>query len=260
MAENTIIFCNCGARQESSVWMGAEEKLRQFENINLTILSDLCGFCALDPEKLKELISNSEKVLIIGCHPRSLRLLLGQAGIGSSEKIRFFDLLENSDETLSEILSGYITPGPVSVPNPQMVHDPSWPAWYPVIDPDRCNKCGQCADFCLFGVYRKTAEKVEVVNPKGCKNNCPACARICPQVAIVFPKYVPGGPISGSDSFNESAEMQRLQQDTDAILGSDIYLALEQRKMKRRKIFRADAMQQAIRERDAALGNPSPEK
>jgi NAD-dependent dihydropyrimidine dehydrogenase PreA subunit len=136
--------------------------------------------------------------------------------------------------------------------------NPSWPSWYPVIDYARCNNCGQCAEFCLFGVYEKSDGKVAVVNPKSCKNNCPACARICPQVAIVFPKYAQGGVIGGSESFDEVAEMQRLQQDTDTILGNDIYQALESRKMKRRLIIRGDAMERAIRERDEALGHNPP--
>ena len=122
-----------------------------------------------------------------------------------------------------------------------------------MIDPSRCNQCGQCADFCLFGVYRKSAEGVEVVNPGNCKNNCPACARICPGVAIVFPKYAGGGAIGGSDRVDEKSKTDRLRQDTDAILGDDIYKALEQRKMKRRSIIREDSLQKANKERDEAL-------
>ena len=135
------------------------------------------------------------------------------------------------------------------------VSDPEWPSWYPVIDYDRCTSCGQCADFCLFGVYEKQDGKVIVVNPKGCKNNCPACARICPHTAIIFPKYKMGGAISGSDSIDEAAELQRQQQDLKSILGSDIYKALEQRKAKRQSIIREEAMKKALEERDNAKNN-----
>ena len=31
--------------------------------------------------------------------------------------------------------------------------------------------------------------RVEVRKPAGCKTNCPACARMCPHQAIIFPKY-----------------------------------------------------------------------
>jgi ferredoxin len=30
---------------------------------------------------------------------------------------------------------------------------------------------------------------VKVVHPSSCKNNCPACSRICSEKAIIFPKY-----------------------------------------------------------------------
>jgi ferredoxin len=94
-----------------------------------------------------------------------------------------------------------------------------------------------------------------VVNPSGCKNNCPACARICPETAIVFPKYKQGGAISGSDSIDEAAEQQRQGQDLKTILGGDIYKALEQRKAKRQSILKADAMQKALDEREKAKKN-----
>jgi ferredoxin len=32
-----------------------------------------------------------------------------------------------------------------------------------------------------------------------CKIGCPACSRVCPEGAILFPRYVDGGPISGTD-------------------------------------------------------------
>ena len=54
---------------------------------------------------------------------------------------------------------------------------------------------------------------------------------------FVFPKYSGEGAIGGSDSIDERFEMQRLQQDTENILGDDIYKALEQRKLKRRMIW-----------------------
>ena len=31
--------------------------------------------------------------------------------------------------------------------------------------------------------------EIQVANPAGCKTNCPACARVCPHRAIIFPKH-----------------------------------------------------------------------
>jgi|YNPMSStandDraft_2_1061718.scaffolds.fasta_scaffold10481_3 hypothetical protein len=62
--------------------------------------------------------------------------------------------------------------------------------WYPVIDYSRCTNCLECLDFCLFGVYGVDAwERILVENPDQCKKGCPACSRVCPQQAIMFPEY-----------------------------------------------------------------------
>jgi Pyruvate/2-oxoacid:ferredoxin oxidoreductase delta subunit len=77
--------------------------------------------------------------------------------------------------------------------------------WYPVIDYSRCTNCLECLDFCLFGVYGVDgAEKIAVENQDNCKRGCPACSRVCPEHAIMFPDYktpaiagAPVGAISG---------------------------------------------------------------
>ena len=73
------------------------------------------------------------------------------------------------------------------------------PRWYPVLDKTRCVECGHCQQFCLFGVYERTPEgTVRVARPDQCKPGCPACARICPQSAIIFPLYAKDPAISGA--------------------------------------------------------------
>ena len=59
--------------------------------------------------------------------------------------------------------------------------------WYPVIDRSRCTSCRHCLQFCLFGVYEMRDRRVVAVRPDACKDGCPACARVCPQGAIIFP-------------------------------------------------------------------------
>ncbi len=71
--------------------------------------------------------------------------------------------------------------------------------WHPVVDKSLCDNCGQCLQFCLFGVYaRDEAQKVIAGNPDACKMGCPACSRICPKGAIMFPLYVQDPAISGA--------------------------------------------------------------
>ena len=64
------------------------------------------------------------------------------------------------------------------------------PRWYPIIDYDRCENCLECLNFCLFGVFGLDAsEAVLVEQPDACRPGCPACARVCPSGAIMFPEH-----------------------------------------------------------------------
>ncbi len=62
--------------------------------------------------------------------------------------------------------------------------------WYPVIDYNRCTNCMECIDFCLFGVYGvDKLDRILVENQDSCKKGCPACSRVCPENAIMFPDH-----------------------------------------------------------------------
>ena len=74
--------------------------------------------------------------------------------------------------------------------------------WYPVIDYSRCTNCMECIDFCLFGVYG--VDKIETIlveQPDNCRKGCPACSRVCPENAIIFPQHKTPS-IAGSDLAN----------------------------------------------------------
>jgi NAD-dependent dihydropyrimidine dehydrogenase PreA subunit len=111
----------------------------------------------------------------------------------------------------------------------------TWPPWFPIVDYDRCAGCRQCLDFCLFGVYALTAEgRVAVVNPENCKNLCPACARACPEVAIVFPKYT-AGPLSGGEGSDiGEAAREGPKADLSSLVKLDVYSLLRERRHKAR--------------------------
>jgi len=62
--------------------------------------------------------------------------------------------------------------------------------WYPVIDYQECRNCLECVNFCLFGVYTIGENQTPLVEqPDQCRDGCPACARVCPAGAILFPEY-----------------------------------------------------------------------
>jgi Pyruvate/2-oxoacid:ferredoxin oxidoreductase delta subunit len=117
-----------------------------------------------------------------------------------------------------------------------------WKPWFPVIDFSRCTNCMQCLTFCLFDVYGVSKDKkIEVRNPTNCKTDCPACSRVCPEVAILFPKYKMG-PINGDEVREADLHREKMKVDISALLGGDIYAALRQRS--------TDAKARFSRERD----------
>jgi NAD-dependent dihydropyrimidine dehydrogenase PreA subunit len=257
-----IVFCNCGGERINQERLQDIEKNLINSNIDLIKISDLCGASVMNKEKLKSVFSGNDEYLIVGCHSRALKLLLQKASIEleyySCKFINFFE--SDNEEIFREIFlfrNGHDRSQ--NAYSEEILNSSDWSPWFPVIDYTRCSACGQCADFCLFGVYGKTEEKISVINPQECKNNCPACARICPQTAIIFPKYKPGGAIGGSDFIDEISEQKRQAEDINSILNGDIYSALEKRRKKRRSIIIDEAMKKAIEERQNALNNQNHE-
>lgn len=92
-------------------------------------------------------------------------------------------------------------PKPAAIPDAQaLAAAPAARRWYPVIDYSRCTNCMQCLDFCLFGVYGvDSGERIMVESQDNCKKGCPACSRVCPEQAIMFPEYktpaIAGAPV-----------------------------------------------------------------
>jgi len=107
--------------------------------------------------------------------------------------------------------------------------------WYPVIDYTRCTNCMECIDFCLFGVYGvDQLDRILVENQDSCKKGCPACSRVCPEHAIMFPDYktpaIAGAPVGA---------ITGLKIDLTKLFGGDV----------------KDALSQAVDERDRELVN-----
>ncbi len=129
-----------------------------------------------------------------------------------------------------------------------------WKPWFPVIDYDRCTNCMQCLSFCLFGVYGVDEEKrIQVQNNDNCKTNCPACSRVCPEAAIMFPKYK-AGPINGDEVSDADLNREKMKIDISALLGGDIYSMLRTRSDRAKSRFSKERdSDKALAERQKCL-------
>lgn len=120
---------------------------------------------------LADVLSRCADGCVVGCsRPRAARALLAFAGVTPPERLSWICLPFEREALKTEY----------GVP------------WYPVIDRTRCTGCGTCHDYCLFSVYacagaKPTRERVTVAAPLNCKTGCPACARLCPEGALIFP-------------------------------------------------------------------------
>ena len=129
-----------------------------------------------------------------------------------------------------------------------------WKPWFPVLDYDRCTNCMQCLSFCLFGVYGvDEQQRIQVQNNDNCKTNCPACSRVCPEAAIMFPKYK-AGPINGDVVSDADLQREKMKVDISSLLGGDIYSMLRERSEKAKSRFSKERdSNKALQERQKCL-------
>lgn len=196
-------------------------------------VGDLCELAARKDARLAEWLA-SEPVTIVACYPRAVAGLLASANVAPPLSLKLANLRAQPAEAVLAELG--VAPGAPAEAPP--MKKGTWPAWFPVIDRARCTGCKQCMAFCLFGVYALAegaaggsvlaAQAVQVKQPDRCKNNCPACARVCPASAIMFPKYA-GPPINGDAVRTEDVQRERMQMDLAALRHADIYAQLRQR-------------------------------
>jgi NAD-dependent dihydropyrimidine dehydrogenase PreA subunit len=197
----------------------------QAAEIAVESVADLCGMAARRDPRLR-VWAQADSLAIIACFPRAVRWLFKAAGAPLEDrKVRFLNMRTQSPEEIVEAL----VPEPLASGTWEATlpsNEDRWVPWFPVIDYDRCKSCKQCMNFCLFGVYGLSTEgRVEVQNPSGCKTNCPACARMCPAQAIIFPKYA-DAPING-DAPTESTD--KAAPDLRSLLQGNVYDKIRQR-------------------------------
>lgn len=234
-----VLLCECAFTDLVPEAVKAEVAQRLGEGgVSFETVRDLCGLAAQRHPQLKA-IAESNDALILACYPRAVRWLFAYAGAPLPESARLFNLRAQPLEALvperrashaegAEAAEKRASGAETSTPNTEH-RTPTWVPWFPVIDRSRCTGCQQCLNFCLFGVYALDAEgNVEVKNPENCKTNCPACARICPQVAIIFPKHKTS-PINGDEVTPEHLASGAVRVDPRRLGRGDVYGALRRR-------------------------------
>jgi len=159
-----VVLISLGARDRLCV-NGAEVLAAHagVSSANVVQLKNLAERALHREPELAEVFAGSR---VVGCsRPRAARALLAFAGVALSERIDWLALPFDREALKSEY----------GVP------------WYPVIDQTRCVGCGTCHDYCLFSVYARDGKTVRVAAPLNCKTGCPACSRLCPEGALIFP-------------------------------------------------------------------------
>lgn len=227
-----VLFCHCAYSQviSESIKQQVLEGLRE-AGCAFSEVADLCELAARR-DSLFQQLGETQNLKIIACYPRTMKWLFDASGSTMPPDTEIFNMRTDLPENILRKINSADTE---SKNEPDLVIDSTlnqkgeWIPWFPVIDYDRCIDCKQCLNFCLFGVFASTEQgKVIVTNPQNCKTNCPACARVCPEVAIIFPKF-PDAPINGAEVRDTDVDGQKSGVKITDVIKGDIYEKLRQR-------------------------------
>jgi len=194
---------------------------------DLMVIDNLAERAVSNDPSLLALFNDSAEYIAGASRPRAAQALLAFAGVDIYAKRIAWKALPYSEQALKD---------EYGVP------------WFPVIDRTRCTGCGTCADYCLFSVFktdsrRESSERIRVDAPLYCKTGCPACSRLCPTGALIFP-FCAEAALNGS----VDQPQPRTKEDALASLGADPHKVLAERREKRRLID-PEKFQQAEKDR-----------
>lgn len=245
-----VLLCRCTSdkdinQTEIENLIGGLEEL----DVDLVVVDDLCDLAAHNSVPLVDRLGG-EGLSIVACENRAVRWLLNYAGCEkTADTVKALNVRHTDPE---HILRNITTESccresadPVTI-----THDGDWLPWFPVIDFERCTHCQQCASFCLFDVFSVSKDgMVEVAQPANCKPNCPACARVCPEGAIMFPKSRET-QINGGE-WKPGALADVMPGDLLSALGDDPLAALAlRREQAKSRLLRPEALARAEAERE----------
>ena len=198
--------------QESSAKLAHDVGIQEKD---IRVIDNLAERAVSKDPLLSSLFSEHEDYVAGASRPRAAQALFAFAGVDVYSKRITWKALPYSEQALKD---------EYGVP------------WFPVIDRSRCTGCGTCEDYCLFSVYtldrhRPLNERIRVSSPLNCKTGCPACSRLCPTGALIF-------PFCAEAALNGSVEnpQPRTKEDALTALGADPHKVLSERRAKKRLI------------------------
>jgi len=240
--KSCILFCRCKANVVSEGKLDElSEGLKGFDT-DVFELQDLCALTVNEKDALNTIGKEFEQKIIVACYPRAIKNMFRQSEIefGDFDVLNFKEL--STSRIFSDLESIFMIPKGEARYQVQAT-DLNVPAWFPVIDESRCNLCGKCARFCLFGVFSYNKKSLKVINPLACKDKCPACGRTCPTQAIMFPRLDENTVLAGAEPGEKKVTIDR----------GSLLTTLNARNQNRRNIFRQGVVEQAEDERNKAI-------
>ncbi|MEI7945162.1 MAG: 4Fe-4S dicluster domain-containing protein [bacterium] len=198
--------------QESSAKLAHDAGIQEKD---IRVIDNLAERAVSKDPLLSSLFIDHEDYMAGASRPRAAQALLSFAGVDAYSNRITWKALPYSEQALKD---------EYGVP------------WFPVIDRSRCTGCGTCEDYCLFSVYTSNRKsplngRIRVSSPLNCKTGCPACSRLCPTGALIF-------PFCAEAALNGSVEnpQPRTQEDALTALGADPHKVLSERRAKKRLI------------------------
>ena len=237
-----ILFCRCKAKVVSGEKL--DEILEGLKKMETDVfeLQDLCALTVNEKDVLNAIGKEFSQKIIIACYPRAIKNMFRQSGIEFGD----FDVLNFKELSADQIFTKLETDFQIQKGEARyqiQATELDVPAWFPIIDESRCNLCGKCARFCLFGVYSYNKKSLKVVDPLACKDKCPACGRTCPTQAIMFPRLDENTVLAGAEPGENKVSIDK----------GSLLTTLNARNQNRRTIFRQGVVQQAEEERKKAI-------
>jgi NAD-dependent dihydropyrimidine dehydrogenase PreA subunit len=228
-----ILYCNCSWSDVISddVKEVVLDALRA-SGASVVAVDDFCRLAANRDDRIAEWAA-AHHLTVIACYRRTIESLFLNAGFKLPDNATVLNMRKM---TAAEIVSNLVDIiADNSQSDIQVDRQGDWVPWFPVIDYNRCIDCKQCLNFCLFGVYKLDDDgRVIVDSPANCKTNCPACARVCPEAAIIFPKYA-DSPINGDEVDEEALKNADKSKALADLMDGDVHEIIRNRTKQKKR-------------------------